>query len=104
MDSAEENTSKIIEKVFREFDDNANGRFSRMEFPKVVKVITNLIGVDDATEDDVEDIFNLLDVNGDQSLDRKELESLFRVFFKMLEERDIQVSVSNPSDIVENPS
>lgn len=75
-----------------------------MEFPKVVKVITQLIGVDDATEDDVEDIFNLLDVNGDQSLDRKELESLFRVFFKMLEERDIQVVISNDSDIVENPS
>lgn len=75
-----------------------------MEFPKVVKVITNLIGVDDATEDDVEDIFNLLDINGDESIDRKELESLFKVFFKMLEERDVKVSISKGSDIVENPS
>jgi Ca2+-binding EF-hand superfamily protein len=80
----EQRANKMIEKIFREFDDNSNGRFSRMEFPKVVKVITSLIGVDDATEDDVEDIFNLLDVNGDQTLDRKELESLFKVFFKML--------------------
>lgn len=69
-----------------------------------MKVITNMIGVDDATEDDVEDIFNLLDVNGDESLDRKELESLFRVFFKMLEERDIHVFISQDSDIIENPS
>lgn len=44
-----------------------------MEFPKVIKVITNFIGADDATEDDVEDIFNLLDVNGDNTIDRKEL-------------------------------
>lgn len=51
----------------------------------------------------MEDIFNLLDVNGDEVLNRKELESLFRVFFKMLEERDIEFTVT-PSDIVENPS
>jgi len=38
-----------MEKVFREFDDNSNGRFSRSEFPKVVKVITDLIGADVAT-------------------------------------------------------
>lgn len=65
MSKQEEHTASIIDKVFREFDDNANGRFSRMEFPKVVKVLTAMMGVDDATEDDVEDIFNLLDVNGD---------------------------------------
>jgi Ca2+-binding EF-hand superfamily protein len=103
MSKREENTAHIIEKVFREFDNNANGSFSRMEFPKVVKVLTGMMGVDDATQDDVEDIFNLLDVNGDETLNRKELESLFRVFFKMLEEQDIAVTIT-PSDIVEDPS
>lgn len=103
MSKADKHTQQIIEKVFREFDDNANGHFSKMEFPKVLKVLTSMMGVDDATEDDVEDIFNLLDVNGDEALNKKELESLFRVFFKMLEERDIEYTVT-PSDIVENPS
>lgn len=37
-------TQKLIEKIFREYDDNNNGRFSRTEFPKVIKVITDLIG------------------------------------------------------------
>jgi Ca2+-binding EF-hand superfamily protein len=63
-------------------------------------VITNFIGADDATEDDVEDIFNLLDVNGDGTIDRKELQSLFKMFFKVLEERKIEISVSNDSDII----
>lgn len=49
MSKAEQNATKVMEKVFREFDDNSNGRFSRMEFPKVVKVITDLIGADVAT-------------------------------------------------------
>lgn len=31
-----------------------------------------MIGANDATEDDLEDIFNLLDINGDETLDRKE--------------------------------
>jgi hypothetical protein len=29
------------------------------------------MGLDDATEDDVEDIFNLLDINGDETIDKK---------------------------------
>ncbi len=43
------------------------------EFRKVIKVITKLMGLDDALEDDVEDIFNLLDTNGDEFIDKREL-------------------------------
>lgn len=93
-------TQKLIEKIFREYDDNNNGRFSRTEFPKVIKLITDLIGAEYPTEDDVEDIFNLLDVNGDNTIDRKELESLFRMFFTVLEEKNIKITVSQDSDIV----
>lgn len=66
----------------------------------MIKVITSFMGLDDATEDDVEDIFNLLDINGDETIDKKELESLFRVFFRVLEERKINISISNESDIL----
>jgi hypothetical protein len=52
-----------------------------------------MIGGDEPLEDDVEDIFNLLDVNGDETLDCKELSSLLFTFFKVLEEHGIDISV-----------
>lgn len=59
-----------------------------------------MIGANDATEDDLEDIFNLLDINGDETLDRKEFQSLIKVFFKVLTEKDIEIHISNDTDII----
>jgi Ca2+-binding EF-hand superfamily protein len=50
--------------------------------------------------DDVEDIFNLLDVNGDETIDRHEFESIMTAFFKLLNEKHIDVSVEKESDII----
>jgi hypothetical protein len=33
--------------------------------------LIDLIGGEEATEDDIDDIFNLLDVNGDETIDKK---------------------------------
>ncbi len=57
--------SDIIDKIFSDLDEGHKSRFCVAGFRKVIKVITKFMGVDDALEDDVEDIFNLLDVNGD---------------------------------------
>lgn len=38
-------------------------------------------------------------MNGDGSIDRKELKSLFTTFFKVLEEKKIDILVANDTDI-----
>jgi Ca2+-binding EF-hand superfamily protein len=65
----------------------------------VVKTLINLIGGEEPSSDDVEDLFNLLDVNGDETIDRKEFLSLLTTFFKVLREKDIEVHVERENDI-----
>ncbi len=59
-----------------------------------------MIGAEQSTEDDIDDIFNLLDINGDGHLDRGEFSSLLRTFFRVLEEKNVQIKVEKESDIV----
>jgi len=59
-----EDLDVITEKIFSSFDKDRNGRFSRLEFPKVIRSLAEMIG-GEITKDDIEDIFNLIDVNGD---------------------------------------
>ena len=74
----------LLEKMFRELDVDNNQRFSKQEFPKVIRTLTGFIGGELPVEDDVFDLFNPLDVNGDNSLDKNECRSLFKTFFKVL--------------------
>ena len=96
----EDDVPELIEKIFSKFDDDKNHHFSRMEFPKVVKVLVGMVGAMEPTADDVDDLFNLIDINGDETLDRKELTSLLTMFFKVLRENDIEVKVNNESDLI----
>ena len=43
--------------------------------------------------EDIYDLFNLLDINGDETIDRKELSSLLTIFFKLLKEKEIEVEI-----------
>jgi Ca2+-binding EF-hand superfamily protein len=65
-----------------------------------VQSIINLVGGETPTEDDVEDLFNLLDVNGDGTIDRTEFTSLLTTFFKLLREHHINVEIGEETDIV----
>ncbi len=96
----EKYAAMIEEKIFSEFDKDRNGMFTRREFPKIIKMITDLLGADIPTEDDVEDIFNLLDINGDETVDRVEFTSLIRTLFKVLEEQDISIKIAKESDMI----
>ena len=49
-----------------------------------MKSLTDLVGGEYPHNDDVEDLFNLLDVNGDETIDRSEFKSLINTFFKIL--------------------
>ena len=53
-----------------------------------------MIGGDVPTEDDAEDLFELLDVSGDGVIDKVEFESLIRNLFKVLEEKNIEIQIS----------
>ena len=91
----------LLEKIFREFDQDKNHRFDKTEFPRVVKMVINLVGGDKPSPDDIEDLFNLLDVNGDETIDRNEFKSLLTTFFKVLEERQIEVRVDKETYLTE---
>lgn len=41
-------------------------------------------GAQEATEDDIDDIFNLLDINGDETIDKKQFKSLITTFVGVL--------------------
>jgi Ca2+-binding EF-hand superfamily protein len=59
-----------------------------------MKSLTDLVGGEEPHVDDVEDLFNLLDVNGDETIDRNEFKSLIHTFFKILTEKKIDVRIS----------
>ena len=102
----EEDVPEFISQIFSKFDSDKNNHFTRLEFPKVIKVLTDMVGVMEPKADDVDDLFNLIDVNGDETLDRKELTSLLTMFFKVLRENDIEIKVGGESDLIkfDNPS
>jgi len=54
-----------------------------------------MVGGEEPARDDLDDLFNLLDVNGDETIDRKEFKSLLMTFFKLLNEKQIDVSVDH---------
>lgn len=58
-----------------------------------------MIGGEEPALDDVDDIFNLIDINGDETVDRKEFTSLLMTFFQVLREKDIKVEVKRGSDL-----
>ena len=63
----------IIDKIFSQYDTDGDKMFSRGEFSKVIKSIMKLVQGDCPNEEDVMDLFNLIDINGDETVSKKEL-------------------------------
>ena len=63
-------------------------------------MLTAMIGADVPLEDDVDDLFNLIDVSGDGVIDKKEFMSLIKTLFRVLEENDIEIKISEETNIV----
>jgi Ca2+-binding EF-hand superfamily protein len=61
--------------------------------------VINLVGGEEPSTDDIQDIFNLLDVNGDETIDRREFKSLITTFFQILKESKIEVGIERESDL-----
>ena len=66
----------------------------------MLKMLTAMIGADVPLEDDVDDLFNLIDVSGDGVIDKKEFMSLIKTLFRVLEENDIEIKISEETNIV----
>jgi len=49
----DEDIPPLLEKIFNEFDSDKNHRFTKAEFPRVVKTLINLIGGEEPSADDV---------------------------------------------------
>ena len=60
--------SKIVEKMFKKYDSDNNQRLSRFEFTDMFNSLAKYFGNQPGTKDDLETIFDLIDVNGDKSI------------------------------------
>jgi Ca2+-binding EF-hand superfamily protein len=66
----------------------------------VVHSLLDLVGGDCPVNEDVLDLFNLLDVNGDGSIDKREFSKVLTTFFKLLKEQEIEIDIGEETDIV----
>ena len=76
------NADEIVNSIFKRFDSDNNEVFSKPEWPRVVKDIFDLFGAPMPTQDDVDDLFNYLDLNGDERISRSELKVLVDRFLR----------------------
>ena len=95
----DEDIPQLLQKLFDKYDEDNNQVFTKGEFPNVVKTLVKFVEGETPSTDDIEDLFNLLDVNGDENIDHKELMSLLTTFFKVLREKDIEVEIKNETDL-----
>ena len=79
-----EDIPAVLDKIFSQYDTDGNKLFSIGEFTKVIKSIMNLLGGECPNQEDVYDLFNLIDINGDETVNKEQLTSLLTVFFKLL--------------------
>jgi Ca2+-binding EF-hand superfamily protein len=49
----EKDISVLLDKIFNTFDVDKNNRFTKAEFPRVVKTVIDLVGGEAPSEDDV---------------------------------------------------
>jgi Ca2+-binding EF-hand superfamily protein len=49
----EKDISVLLDKIFSTFDVDKNNRFTKAEFPRVVKTVIDLVGGEAPSEDDV---------------------------------------------------
>ncbi len=65
-----EDIEPMLDVVFKKYDENNDGFVSSFQFPTILQKIVDMIGAEIPTVDEANDIFDNLDMNGDQKLDR----------------------------------
>lgn len=79
---------KLMEESFRKVDIDGNGYLDRGEFEQVLVQIAKEIGVDSPTREEVDDILDEIDENGDNRIDREEFSELIEKVFQMMHNED----------------
>jgi calmodulin len=75
---------KLMEDAFRKVDIDGSGFLERGEFEQVLVQIAKEIGVDNPTREEVDEILDEIDENGDNRISRKEFSDLIEKVFQMI--------------------
>ena len=70
---------KYVDEIFEEYDIDKSRYLSKMEFAPAINGILGKFGVDACCNEDIIDIFNLLDANGDETISKEEFTALIVV-------------------------
>ena len=63
--------TKLVDKVFRTYDEDGDGRLNKFQFTKALNALTKAIRGEMCPRDDLESLFHLIDVNGDSTITKK---------------------------------
>lgn len=88
---------KVMEEAFRKVDIDGSGFLERGEFEQVLVQIAKEIGVDNPTREEVDDILDEIDENGDNRISRDEFSDLIEKVFQMIGTEDIWYAHIIPS-------
>jgi Ca2+-binding EF-hand superfamily protein len=80
---------KLMEDSFAKVDVDGNGVLDHAEFEQVLVQIAKEIGVDSPTREEVDNILDLIDENGDGTISRDEFADLIEKVFQMLESEEM---------------
>ena len=80
---------KVMEEAFRKVDIDGSGFLERGEFEQVLVQIAKEIGVDNPTREEVDDILDEIDENGDNRISGDEFSDLIEKVFQMIGTEDI---------------
>lgn len=80
---------KLMEDAFNKVDIDGNGYLDRGEFEQVLVQIAKQIGVDSPTREEVDDILDEIDENGDNRISRDQFTKLIEKVFQMMHSEDI---------------
>ena len=75
--------------MFAKYDTDNNFVLSKFEFPLLIANIVEVFGGEVPKNEDVDDIFNLLDWNGDQALSKEELFFLFSKLIAIVQDGSV---------------
>lgn len=81
----EELTTKIVDTMFHEFDKNNNNHLSRIEFANSLNYLSRKVGGHVCCRADLDSLFQVIDINGDQVISKKEYSVLIDKFMRVLE-------------------
>lgn len=79
---------KLMEEAFRKVDIDGSGFLERGEFEQVLVQIAKEIGVDNPTRQEVDDILDEIDENGDNRISRDQFSDLIEKVFQMIGTQD----------------